>query len=234
MQTDKVLYFRGLNFYYRFRMKYKIVVIIIGEFFSNFCFGQIEEKTKIESNENLIAILDTIHEEDQKYRDKLEEIEKIYGWDSDEVKKCWAEISIMDSINLVKVENIITEFGWLSSDEIGEKGNLTLFLVIQHSNTFTQQKYLPILKDALTKGNAKPNQFALLQDRVLVSQGEKQIYGSQLYTDPKTGKIVIFPLIDPDNVDKRRAEMKLEPISEYLKSWGIGWDVEEFKKQVEK
>ena len=144
----------------------------------------------------------------------------------------WKTINEKDSINLLKVTKILDNDGWLGADKIGEAGNKTLFLVIQHSNTQTQLKYLPMLQNAVMQGNAKPNYLALLQDRVLLAQGEKQIYGSQLETDVKTGEYVLSPMIDPDNVDKRRAQVGLQPISEYLKLWNLTWNVEEFKKRM--
>jgi hypothetical protein len=41
-----------------------------------------------------------------------------------------------------------------------------------------------------------------------------------------------LPLADPDNVDKRRAEVGLTPLAEYVKHWGIKWDVDDYKKQL--
>ena len=45
-------------------------------------------------------------------------------------------------------------------------------------------------------------------------------------------KVYVRPLIDPDNVDKRRAEVGLGPIQEYISKWGTTWDVEEYKKKL--
>ena len=39
-----------------------------------------------------------------------------------------------------------------------------------------------------------------------------------------------MPLEDPDNVDKRRQQVGLGPIKDYVSEWGIIWDVEEYKK----
>jgi len=43
---------------------------------------------------------------------------------------------------------------------------------------------------------------------------------------------IFLPPYDPDNVDKRRAKVGLKPISEYVKGWGIIWNVVEYKKQL--
>lgn len=52
-------------------------------------------------------------------------------------------------------------------------------------------------------------------------EGKKQIYGSQIITDPKTGKDTMAPIEDFANVDKRRAAVGLQPLEEYVSQWGI-------------
>lgn len=199
----------------------------------SFVFGQTEEKSDSKLNYELISILDTIHYNDQKYREKTDEIAEKYGLQSNEMKEIWKTMLIMDSINLIKVKKIIDENGWLGSDIIGEQGNKTLFLVIQHADYKTQMAYLPVLREAVKNHNAKASHLALLEDRVALSQGKKQIYGSQVGQDNKTGEYYIFPVEDPENIDKRRAEVGLGPISEYLKTWNLNWDVKMHKAIIE-
>ena len=183
-------------------------------------------------DEQLVAILDTIYQKDQGYRLQAEEIEEKYGRESEEMQTFVKIIQEQDSINVVKVTNILDERGWLGSDIIGNEGNLTLFLVIQHSYPETQEKYLPMMREAVKKGNAPAAYLALLEDRVALGKGEKQIYGSQIGYDQETGEYYVAPLIDPDNVDKRREEVGLGPIQDYIYNWGITWDAEEYKKNL--
>lgn len=178
-----------------------------------------KEKTEPNLDKVLVAILDTIYQDDQKYRKESE--------------LNWWKINYYDSINLVKVKKILDERGWLGPDVVGAQGNSALFLVIQHSDLETQEKYLPMMQEAVKNGNARASSLALLEDRVALGKGEKQIYGSQIGFD-QDGKHCVLPLLDPDNVDKRRAEVGLKPLKEYVSYWGIIWDVEEFKKKQEK
>lgn len=196
----------------------------------------ISNKEKAEANFDmpLVAILDAIFQEDQKYRIQIEEIEKQFGRESNEFKAKWKIILEKDSINLIKIKKILDERGWLGADVIGNKGNTTLFLVIQHSNLETQKKYLPMMREAVNKGNAIASHLALLEDRVELGMGNKQIYGSQIGQDQETGEYYVSPLIDPDNVDKRREEVGLDPIQDYISGWGLTWDVEEYKKNLPK
>jgi len=176
--------------------------------------------------------LDSIHKEDQSYRLQIGEIEKKYGNSSKEIKALWQTINEKDSLNLIKIKAILDEYGWLGSDEVGSRGNQTLFLVIQHADLATQQKYLPIMKDAVKNGKASPSSLALLIDRVALREGRKQIYGSQISRAAGATTYTVSPLEDPDNVDRRRMAVGLQPIAMYVKQWNIIWDAEQYKKDL--
>ena len=195
---------------------------------------QNKDKTEANLNKPLVAMLDSIYVEDQKYRQQIDGIEKKYGWESKEMKDHWKIINEKDSINLIKVKFILDKYGWLGADVVGGQGNSTLFLVIQHSDQATQEKYLPMMREAVKNGKAQGSSLALLEDRVALGQGKRQIYGSQIGRDPKTQIYYVSPLEDPDNVDKRRAEVGLLSLSEYVKHWQMKWDVEQYKKDLPK
>jgi len=193
-----------------------------------------KEEAEKDLDKPLVAILDSIYTEDQSYRHQIDEVEEKFGRDSEEMKAHWKLINEKDSINLIKIEKILDEKGWLGANIIGEQGNSTLFLVIQHSDIETQLKYLPMMREAVKEGNARGSSLALLEDRVALRQGERQIYGSQIGRDQETGEYFVLPLIDPENVDKRRAEVGLGTISEYVAIWDMTWDVEKHKARTKK
>lgn len=181
------------------------------------------------NNENqyvkLTEQLDSIFETDQSLRMIVDSIEQKYGFESEETQEIWQKIHKNDSINLIKIDSIISKYGWLGVDKIGEKGNATLFLVIQHSDLKTQEKYLPVMKDAVKKGNANGSDLALLIDRIEMFNGRPQVYGSQIqYID---GKYTIYKIIDEKNVNKRRSEVGLQPLEEYVKIWNIDYKLPE-------
>ena len=195
-----------------------------------------QNKDKAEANLNkpLVETLDSIYVEDQKYRQQIDGIKKKYGWESKEMKDHWKIINEKDSINLIKVKATLDKYGWLGTDVVGGQGNSTLFLVIQHSDQATQEKYLPMMREAVKKGKAEGSSLALLEDRVALRQGKRQIYGSQIRRDLETQLYYVSPLEDPDNVDKRRAEVGLQPLAEYVSHWQIKWDIEKYKKDLPK
>jgi len=180
----------------------------------------------------LAHMLDSIFDEDQRYRRQLDHMEKQYGRGSDEMKALWRTMGRVDSTNLLLVSKILDERGWQGADTIGQIGNTTLFLVIQHSDLPVQERYLPMMRAAVANGNAEPSDLALLEDRVALGQGKKQIYGSQIGQDNDTGEYYVLPLEDPDHVDERRASVGLSPLADYVGIWGIIWDVAAYKADL--
>lgn len=190
--------------------------------------------TKIKANQpampELSKELRAIYEDDQKYRLMIESVEKKYGHASAELHRLLGVINEKDSINLLKITAILDQHGWLGPDKVGYDGSQTLFLVIQHNELSVQEKYLPMMREAVKNGNARGADLALLEDRVNMRNGRKQIYGSQIGQDHETGAYWIFPIEDPKNVDKRRAEVGLGNLSEYVSTWGLLWNEEEAEK----
>jgi hypothetical protein len=208
----------------------KIVSIIVGLLIVNLSFGQTQNKKSLDKS--LMIQLDTIHKLDQHYRQQMSEIEKKYGAQSEEFITNVLQTNKTDSLNLIEVEKILAERGWLGADVIGEQGNKTLFLVIQHSDLETQLKYLPMMREAVQLGNARKIDFALFEDRTAMRQGKRQIYGSQISKNYDTGEVYVCPLIEPEKVNERRAEVGLGAIEEYVKNFGIIWDVEKHKAKT--
>jgi hypothetical protein len=179
----------------------------------------------------VVAILDSVYIEDQKYRKDIVQMIKDSGMSSQVVQRQLKLMNHADSVNLLKVTKILDEYGWLGFDKVGRTGALTIFLVIQHSPLEVQQKYLPMMREAVQKKQASAGNLALLEDRVALREGRKQIYGSQVGTDTVTNKNYLLPLEDPDNVDARRAQVGLGPLADYLKMFDMEWNPEAFKKQ---
>lgn len=178
-----------------------------------------KDKEEIKVNRPLARELDSIFNEDQRYRKMSGDIENKYGRESKEMMDLWKIIMEKDSMNLVRVKEILDTYGWLGADVVGKRGNSTLFLVIQHADLQTQEKYLPIMKQAVKDGKAEASSLALLIDRVEMRNKRPQIYGSQITFE--NNQYVIYPIIDEANVNKRRAEMGLEPLEKYVKNWDI-------------
>jgi hypothetical protein len=172
-------------------------------------------QTRVEFD-SITRVLEKVYKSDQEPRLALDSLGKKFGYASIEMKQHWKKVSETDSINTAVVSNIIDTYGWLSAKETSEKANSSLFLVIQHADIETREKYLPVLKEAVEQGRAKARDYAYLLDRTLMDKGKFQVYGSQL-TGAKKGELSFYPIRDEKNVNERRKEMGLQPIEEYAK-----------------
>ena len=188
------------------------------------------DKKEANYDKPLQAKLLAIYDDDQKVRQQFIAAQKEFGFPSKQVDSLGRIMNYKDSLNLIRVVEILDKYGWVGADKVGERANQALFLVIQHSELKIQQKYLPMMREAVKNNNAKGSALALLEDRVALGEGKKQIYGSQIGLDNETKKYYVLPLEDPDNVDKRRADVGLGPLAEYVKQWDIIWNLEEYKK----
>ena len=153
--------------------------------------------------EELRARLEAVLALDQKYRGGT-------------VRQRWSEVAAaqtaIDQTNLVIVERLVAEHGWPRISEVGEEAALAAFLVIQHADLATQERYLPLIRARVAENEAKGAWLALITDRILIRQGKPQLYGTQYRADPDTGKTEPFPIADPANVDARRIELGMKPL----------------------
>lgn len=191
-----------------------------------------KERMEVNLDRPLARQLDSILDLDQRYRERSDEVEQAYGRDSKEMKDLWNTMAATDSTNMLFVSKILDQRGWLGTDIVGEGGSSALFLVVQHADLAIQEKYVPMMRDAVQKGHAQGSSLALLEDRVLMGNGKRQLYGSQIGRDPRTGEYYLSPLEDPDHVDERRAAMGLGTLADYITNWNLNWDVEAYKKEL--
>ena len=129
-----------------------------------------------------------------------------------------ARMEKIDSSNTARIREIVRQFGWPGPELVGEDGRDAAFILVQHSDYKFQKEMLPLVKEAY-KADKLPGQFyALLLDRVLVREGKPQVYGTQAKgADQWKGhEPVLEPIEDEANVDKRRAEVGLPPLADYV------------------
>lgn len=172
-------------------------------------------------NETLKKELDEIMKVDQGYRmlfdseitpEKKDKLLKDLNIDKEEFKKKnWQLVAEHDSLNMHKIENIISQYGYPGKTLVGEPTNQAAWYVIQHSTKIG--KYLPLIKEAGKKKEIPFTWVAMMEDRYLMNENKEQIYGTQgrgEMTKDKDGKQVfinfVWPVKDPKNVNKRRKE----------------------------
>jgi hypothetical protein len=192
----------------------KLIIGILILFFSLTSVGQ----TKI--NLTLKKELDSILFEDQNLRDlissgllqtKSDSLAAALKIDKKElIPYIIKQISISDSLNLIRVEQIIKQFGYPGLSLVGPETNEAAYYVIQHSTKI--DKYIPLIKKAAYKKEIEFKLYAMMLDRSLMYKEKEQIYGTQgkfievvnNETQKKERKGIIWPIKDPSGVNSKR------------------------------
>jgi len=165
-------------------------------------------------------------DEDQKHRDELvARMKELSGADGERAMKRFVEVvkkqNKIDKRNIFRLEEIIARYGWPTKSMVGKEASDSAFLIVQHADLSYQKKYFPLLKEAALRNEARPDHVAMMEDRMLMGEGKKQIYGTGLKTDDVTKELKLWPIENEEEVDARRRAVGLPPMAEYLKMMGL-------------
>ncbi len=108
--------------------------------------------------------------------------------------------------------------------------------MVQHCDKWPdfQQKILAAMKVEMNKNNADGKNFAYLTDRVNLNTGKKQVYATQVTYNTRICQAIPKPLVDSLTVNKRRKEVGLPSIENYLNQMStmhFEMNKENYKKQ---
>jgi len=196
-----------------------------------FCIKGSGQNSKL--NQSLIKTIDSLFQKDDQSLRKANELRALYGMQSTRAKEQDSITHVIRINNLIEIDKLLALYGWPGEDVIGEDGGHSLFAIIQHANMNTRPKYVPIMRKAVTNGKCRPRYLAGIEDRIATDQGKLQIYGDQIKFYPKTETFDVWPIIDPENVDQRRASIGLGPIAIHLKNrFNLVWDLENQKNRT--
>lgn len=160
---------------------------------------------------------------DQVYYSDIELASRKIGRNSSVVYSLWQIKEELNNANIKELEALIAKKGWPKKSAVGQEASTAAFLIIQHSDETLQKKYLPTIKKLCEEREADWGSYALMYDRIQVSEKKPQRYGSQVNLNPQTNKYEPFPLEDESKVDEWRKETGMQPLAEYLNHWDIIW-----------
>ncbi len=181
------------------------------------------EKKVCGSNLLLFRHLMEIYREDDACRRKVIRAGKTHGWKSPQVEHLTRDMHRIDSLHLEDIRAIIRQHGYPGRSLVGQASKVA-FLVIQHSDLETQEAYFPLLMQEADRGELPRKTLALMEDRILISQGKKQKFGTQICRDPDTEQAEFCPIEDPQSVNERRLAVGLSTLETYAKQNGIKWE----------
>lgn len=131
------------------------------------------------------------------------------------------EVMRIDEVATAYLKEVIAEHGWPTRTMVGVDGASAAWILAQHADRDPefQARALELMRPLVAQGEAAPNEFALLTDRVLLARGEKQVYGTQFAPD-ENGVRRPRPVEDPEGLNERRRSMGLDSIERYARSLG--------------
>lgn len=196
---------------------------------------RIQSPTQENSVESLSAILDNIWRTEQEPIRLRDSLGKVHGYQSSEFQKQNELYHRNHDKNEKKILEILDTQGWPDINIVGEHGHLTICNVLQHSGIDVRRKYISMMTKAVKEKGLAPRLLARSEDRLATDRGDLQIYGGQIKYYPKTKSFNVWPIIDPKNVDKRRAEIGLAPMAEFLANLRnpLQWNLEEQIQRTE-
>ena len=148
--------------------------------------------------------------EDQRVRMKLANDESLHDGYHPRMREIHA-------VHAKRLSEIIDTIGWPRRSFVGEEAAEAAWLILQHAidNPELQRRGLTLMKEAVAINEASAVHAAMLHDRICVHEGLPQRYGTQFDWDEE-GKLSPYTIDDPDDVDQRRSEVGLPPLSQQI------------------
>jgi len=157
--------------------------------------------------DSLRIVLEDIVDSDQEMRRIL--IDSI-GIDSPDAAPYINQLIDIDAANQEKIVLILNKYGWIEQSKVGTKAAQAFFYTIQHADTGLMRTWFPEFKRLADMGEADKVECAMMEDRLLMRSGKKQIYGTQAAVFRADRKVAIWPIEDAKNVNERRLKLGFE------------------------
>ncbi len=118
--------------------------------------------------------------------------------------------------NTVRLCAIVKQHGWPTASLVGHDGVDAAFYVLRNGSTGSLKvDLIPAIVAAVTRGDIQRPEFAGFVDRLRLEAGLKQLFGTQATIRDRL--LVLFPIEAETQVDARRKQYDLPPLSDYLR-----------------
>ncbi len=180
---------------------------------------EVEERSREDLNPQVIAEITTMTTRYSKHRKKTTDIYKKHGYESKQMIDNESLIYNDDLVNRAKAKKIFNKYGYPTISMVGKEKAHEFWVIVQNCNMDVdfQLAVLKVTDKLIHTGEADAHDYAYLSDRVRINLGQKQIYGTQVEFNKAKNSYEPFELNNPKEVDKRRKELNLESMAEYIK-----------------
>lgn len=158
--------------------------------------------------------LDSMYFEDQKYRTYspyslnglIEEIDTVV---LPEFKFTEQQAIQKDSFNYLALQRYLDKNGFPEIAKVGRRqARAAGYILLHHGDSLVYEKYLPVINDLCTEGEAEWDIFAKMTDKLCITRQMPQVYGTQ-YVRNATGQPVLYKIDDIEQVNYRRMRIGL-------------------------
>ncbi len=162
------------------------------------------------------------------------ELEAIYDRDAELVAASLQEdpnrihaltmIAQFDKEHAQTLETIIERFGWPTRQMVGLKAVQGAYIAVQHADHDPefQSQCLALIKEQVDQGELPGAFLALMTDRVSLSRGDPQIYGTQMTMAPdEFGVMRAVPsavIWNAEKLDERRSALGMPPHKRFIEA----------------
>lgn len=175
-------------------------------------------------NQDLQRRLDSLYQEDQRYRVLIDSLERDLGHDHPRVASLYQKQAEIDERNLRIITTIILQHGYPGKHMVGRSRQFLAFIILQHANG----DLMTILREHIAKAVQEQDlpgaALAITDDIIAHSQKKPQTYGTQIWFNERQNRWELWKVKDPETLAERRKAAGLEPIEAYLKRTGAVWD----------
>lgn len=179
----------------------------------------LSENANNEINTSLALLLQSLADEDQKWRNLLVSIRNNEHINDTITKEfVSAKIQFTDSLNYYQLKDIADSVGYPNYDIAGTDGEFNFWLLVQHQDKHPefQDSILTLMKKEVENGKAYSKNYAYLLDRVKINSGQLQVYGTQMKLNNEKTSYEPMPVIEPEKLNERRESMGLGSIEKYI------------------
>ncbi|UUU22841.1 type 2 lanthipeptide synthetase LanM [Streptomyces sp. DSM 40750] len=138
----------------------------------------------------------------------------------------WAEGGMVDGVaerrlrtltdaGIAWLSEVVADHGWPGRTMVGAAAAAAASRLVQHARDHLdfRRHCLELMRQAAADGDLPWREVASLTDELRLADGLPQVYGTKF--EPVAGELVPYRIEEPDDVDRRRASMGMEPLAEY-------------------
>lgn len=178
--------------------------------------AQVDSQQSVSFNQDLSESLVKLKQNDElRVRADIAENKK-----ADEVFKSLKESRERNASELCKA---LKTYGWPTPALVGAQGVEAAFFLLKNSSPELQSDLLPVVIDAVNKGALPKSEFPGYLDLLRLRAGLKQIFGTQATI--KDGFLVLYPIEVEAQVDTRRKQFELGPLTSYLRALEVKYQL---------